>query len=222
MMTTQRSLVLMATRLAAHFSERRLFLGLRPGKVAKLLGYTSLVGAANKIVHFEETGDVDFRFFKKLATVIGVERATILRLMEQDRRELVAQWTEWANQRVAPHLIARLLPGYFMSHPIPDDLTTLDEMEMRASELASDLRQEVFKHFFIRRRGIRRSEEFEQRTGPTHRSMAGRPGCVSQDTRRTRRETRRVVERCPSSLNLAPHNTSTLTTLFNTRGGCVY
>jgi hypothetical protein len=76
--------------------------------------------------------------------VLGVDRATIKGLIEKDRRELVARWTEWANQPITPHLIARLLPGYFMSHPIPEDLTTLDEMERHASELASDLHQEIW------------------------------------------------------------------------------
>src|SRR5271170_1838880 len=101
----------MATNLSSHFRRQRLDLNLRPGQVAKLLGYTSLVGAANKIVRLEEGGDVDYRFFKKLAAVLGIERATILRLMEQDRRELIVRWTEWANQPIAPNLIAWLLPG---------------------------------------------------------------------------------------------------------------
>src|SRR6202030_3308201 len=83
-------------------------------------------------------------FFKTLAAVLGVDRATIKGLIEKDRRELVARWTEWANQPIAPHLIARLLPGYFMSHPIPEDLTTLDEMETHAAELAGDLHQEIW------------------------------------------------------------------------------
>lgn len=134
----------MATNLSNHFRRQRLEVDLRPGQIAKLLGYTSVVGAANKIVRFEETGDIDYRFFKKLAVVLGIERATIARLIDQDRRELVARWTEWANGRITPHLIARLLPGYFMAHPIPEDLTTLDEMESHASELAADLHQKIW------------------------------------------------------------------------------
>ena len=119
-------------------------MNLRPGQIAKILGYTSLVGAANKIIRFEESGDVDYRFFKRLAGVLGIERATIAGLMEEDRRDLVAQWTEWAKQPITPHLIARLLSGYFMAHSIPQELTTLDEMESHASELAADLHQKIW------------------------------------------------------------------------------
>ena len=82
---------------------------------------------------------------RSLSPVLGIERAAILRLMEQDRRDnVVARWTEWANQPITPHLIARLLPGYFMAHRIPEELTTLDEMEDHASELAADLHQKIW------------------------------------------------------------------------------
>jgi hypothetical protein len=137
----------MATNLSSHFRQQRLSLNLRPGQVATILGYKSLVGAANKIVRFEEAGDVDHRFFKKLAGLFGVQRATILRLMERDRKEILVRWSEWANQRITPHLIARLIPYYFMSHPIPEELTTLDEMERHASELASELHQKIWLVF---------------------------------------------------------------------------
>jgi hypothetical protein len=134
----------MATKLSSHFRQQRINLNLRPRQVAKLLGYTSLVGAADEIVRFEETGDVDYRFFKKFAAVLGIKRATIAGLIEKDRRELVARWSEWANQPTTPHLIARLLPGYFMAQPIPEELTTLDGMESHASELAAELHQEFW------------------------------------------------------------------------------
>jgi hypothetical protein len=134
----------MATNLSSHFRQQRLSQNLRPGRLAAILGYKNIVGAANNIVRFEETGDVDRRFFKKLATLLGVERPTILRLMEQDRRELLVRWTEWANQRITPHLIACLIPNYFVLHPIPEELTTLNEMERHASELASELHQKIW------------------------------------------------------------------------------
>jgi hypothetical protein len=41
-------------------------------------------------------------------------------------------------------VIARLIPHYFMLHPIPEELTTLGEMEKHASELASELRQKIW------------------------------------------------------------------------------
>ena len=119
-------------------------LGLRYGDVARLLGYRSIVGAANKIVRFEQTGDIDRRLFQKLATVLVIDKATIKRLMEKDRREFVQRWNEWANQQIKPHLIAEVVPGSFMFHTFPEDVTTPDQMEGYAADLAWELHQPVW------------------------------------------------------------------------------
>ncbi len=137
----------MATNLSNHFWQRRLQLGLRLADMAKLLGYRSLIGAANKIVRFEQTGDVDSRFLRQLTTVLGIEKATIKSLVEKDRQELVQRWSEWANQRIMPHLIAEIVPGYFMVHYFPEEVTTPEEMENHASGLANELHQKLWLVF---------------------------------------------------------------------------
>ncbi len=59
----------MATTLSTYFRQQRFHLGLRPGDVARLMGYKSIVGTANKIVLFEERGDIRTDLFRKLAAV---------------------------------------------------------------------------------------------------------------------------------------------------------
>jgi len=137
----------MATNLSNHFWQQRIALGLRPGQVAQLLGYRSLVGAANKIVRFEQTGDIESRFFRQLAAALGVHKATIQRLVEEDRREFVQRWNEWANQPVRPHLIAEMLPGYYMAHYFPEGVTTPYEMEKHAAGLAEEFHQKTWLVF---------------------------------------------------------------------------
>lgn len=139
--------MILATNLSTYFRQRRLVLGLRPGQVARILGYRSVVGAANKIVRFEQTGDIDARFFRKFAMVLKVDRATILRLAEQDRREFLARWSAWANQSISPHLIAEMVPGYYMVHFFPDDVTRPEEMEKHAAQLAKNLHQRIWLVF---------------------------------------------------------------------------
>ena len=111
--------MILATNLSAYFRQRRLVLGLRPGQVARLLGYKSVVGTANKIVRFEQTGDVHARFLRQLAFLLDIDKATIKSLVEQDRHELLQSWSDWANQRIKPHLIAEIIPGYYMIHYFP-------------------------------------------------------------------------------------------------------
>jgi hypothetical protein len=101
----------MATNLSEHFRHERLVLGLTIGEAARLLGYRSVVGAANKIVRFEQGGDIDHRLFRKVAAVLFVDKGTIRRLMKKDRREFVQRWNEWVSQSVKPRLIAEILNG---------------------------------------------------------------------------------------------------------------
>ncbi|MGA2067830.1 MAG: hypothetical protein ABSG86_22875 [Thermoguttaceae bacterium] len=137
----------MSTNLSNHFRQQRIVVGLRPGQVARLLGYRSVVGAANKIIRFEQTGDVDSWLFQKLAAVLFVDKATIKRLMEKDRRELVHRWNQWASQSIKPHIIAEILPGHYMVHYFPENVTTPDQMEKHASQVASDLHQRMWLVF---------------------------------------------------------------------------
>lgn len=127
----------MSTILSNYFKNRRLELGLRPGDVARLMGYRSIVGAANKICQFEETGNIHAELFAKLAAVLDIDSPTIERLVEEDRRADFEAWTQWVSVPIRPHLIIKLIPGIFGTNEIPEAI--LDDqhaMEHFASDLA--------------------------------------------------------------------------------------
>lgn len=127
----------MATILSNYFRQRRLALGLRYGEVARRMGYKSIVGTANKIVMFEQRGDILAAVFNKLAAVLGIDDATIQRLTEEDRRHYLVEWTTWANVPVEPEIVFRAIPGVFAGHPIPEHLKTTEEMEQYAQAFAT-------------------------------------------------------------------------------------
>jgi hypothetical protein len=126
----------MATSLSAYFRQRRVDLGLRPGDVARRMGYQSLAGACNKIILFEDRGDIHADLFAKLAAVLGVDQGTIDRLIAQDRREFLEAWTAWANDPIEPEIIFRAIPGVFAGHQLPKHLKTTEEMETYARDFA--------------------------------------------------------------------------------------
>jgi hypothetical protein len=126
----------MSTNLSRYFRQRRAELGLRHGEVARRMGYTSVVGAANKVVYFEQRGDIPAELFTKLATVLGIDNDTIEQLVEQDRREHLEAWAAWANEPITPHLAVRCIPAVFATCQIPPELTTTEEMEQFAQEFA--------------------------------------------------------------------------------------
>ena len=82
------------TILSRYFKTRRLDLGLRPGAVARQMGYRSIVGAANKICQFEQTGNIHAELFAKLAEVLDIDTPTIERLVESDQRATFKSWSE--------------------------------------------------------------------------------------------------------------------------------
>ena len=123
--------------LSRHFKNRRLDLGLRPGDVARLMGYRSIVGAANKICQFEQNGNIHADLFAKLAEVLDIDTPTMERLIEEDRRATFEAWNEWANVPIRPHLVIKLIPGIFGTNEIPDAiLGDQQAMERFASGLA--------------------------------------------------------------------------------------
>ncbi len=129
--------IAVATNLSRFFRERRIDLGLRHGDVARQLGYKSLPGVCNKIVMFEERGDILAAVFTKLAVALGIDDEKIKALVEQDRKQYMEEWIAWANVPVEPEIVFRAIPGVFAGHPIPAHLHTTEEMEQYAQEFAT-------------------------------------------------------------------------------------
>jgi hypothetical protein len=134
----------MATNLSRFFRQRRLAFGLRPGAVAQRMGYKSIVGAANKIVRFEETGEILAAVLVKLAAVLEIDHSTIQRLMDEDRRQFLNDWNRWADEPIEPHVIFRAIPGVMVSKDIPSDLRTQEEMEAFAADIAQRFGKKVW------------------------------------------------------------------------------
>jgi hypothetical protein len=162
-----------ATRLSEHFRQRRLALELKHGEVARRLGYRSVAGGANKIVRFEQSGDIDAGLLLRLAEVLDVDRATIGELIEQDRREFFEAWNEWANQPIRPHLVERLIPAVYAHCGIPDEiLGDVEAMERFASESAKKNHRLTFL-VLSRRLSISFNEDGTRRS--VNEAQPGRP-----------------------------------------------
>ena len=135
----------MSTILSNHFKNRRLELGLRPGDVARLMCYRSIIGAANKICQFEQTGNLHAELFAKLAAVLDIDRPTIERLVEEDRRADFEAWNIWVSVPIRPHLVLKLIPGIFGINEIPEAI--LDDqqaMELFAADLARRAQKRIW------------------------------------------------------------------------------
>jgi hypothetical protein len=128
----------MATNLSTYFRQQRLQLGLRPGQVASLMGYKSITGTANKIVMFEERGDIRADLFEKLKIALGIDDGTAERLIQEDQRAYIAAWWQWANQPVPWVVRRRDAPLFVPPWSVPEEITTQEEAEACARQFAID------------------------------------------------------------------------------------
>lgn len=128
----------MATNLSTFCRQRRLAVGLRPGDVARRMGYKSIPGTANKIVLFEERGDIRADLFEKLKVVLEIDDATAERLIQQDQEEYITAWWAWANQPVPWVVYRKDVPLFMPPWPVPAEITTQEGAEAWACQFAID------------------------------------------------------------------------------------
>jgi hypothetical protein len=107
------------------------------------MGYKSIVGACNKLIYFEERGEILADLLAKLASALGIEQATIQQLMEEDRQQYLQAWNRWADQPIEPYVIVRAIPAFPFTKDIPPECTTQEEMEEFAGEIAERIHRQV-------------------------------------------------------------------------------
>jgi len=126
----------MSTNLSRFFRNRRAELGLKPGDVARRMGYTSVVGGANKVVVFEQKGYIRSQIFPKLVAALGIDQETVTRLIEQDQREYIQAWWEWSAQPIDWVVHRRDVPFFVPPWAVPEDITTEADAEAWAVQFA--------------------------------------------------------------------------------------
>jgi hypothetical protein len=131
----------MSTHLSRHFAERRLTRGLKPGQLARLAGCANVQKNGGRIRAFELSGRIGRELFERVARALEIDRATIERLVEQDRREFFEEWLAWVNVPIQPYLVIRLIPAVYSKRAVPSRITSLDEAEAWASSVAVECRR---------------------------------------------------------------------------------
>ena len=92
----------------------------------------SLSHGCNRLQSFEQTGKIDTGLFGKLMLVLDVDQATVNGLLQKD----LADWLEWANEPIEPHLVVRLMPAVYSQADLPDEVRSVEDAESYASAFA--------------------------------------------------------------------------------------
>ena len=130
----------MESQLAKHFRTTRLAKGINLGQLARLAGYRNVSKGANRINKFEGGGDIHAELLHKLADVLSIDRQTVDRLVEEDRRQFFEEWNAWANEPIRPYLVIRLMAAIYCPHELPEEIQSVEEAEEYAGAIARERR----------------------------------------------------------------------------------
>ena len=98
-------------------------------QLARMVGYTNAPKGYRKIDGFERTGQCHPVLFAKLVAALDVDERTINRLSYADYRD----WLAAPANPPTPYLLRSPIRGCL---GVPDDLTTVEEMERYAADEA--------------------------------------------------------------------------------------
>jgi hypothetical protein len=119
----------MTTHMARHFQKRRLEMRLSLTQLAKMVGYANVPKGYRKIDLFERTGQCHPILFAKLIAALSIDDRTINRLAYEDYKD----WLAAPANPPTPYLLRSPIRGCL---GVPDDLTTVEEMERYAADHA--------------------------------------------------------------------------------------
>ena len=106
------------TRVGRLFEQARRKLGLRTVEVARRAGYRNTNKGIRRITDIESGSDMFPKpaVYRRLIAVLGIDEYDVLQAMAEDFDEL--------DQPVPPRLIVRLIPSFYVQHPLPEGCTT--------------------------------------------------------------------------------------------------
>ncbi len=117
------------THMARHFQKTRVEMHLSLTHLAKIVGYVNVSKGYRKIDEFERTGQCHPILFTKLSAALGIDERTRNRLAYEDYKD----WLRTPANPPTPYLLRTGLRGCI---GVPEELTTIEEMERYAADYA--------------------------------------------------------------------------------------
>ena len=133
--------------------------GLRPGQLARLLGYRNVSKGANRIQSFETGGKARPDLLGKLTEALGIGPEEIQRAVAEDYRD----WLAWADEPIRPYVVVRILACVYQQVQLPDDALESETAEAFAARLARERRMRTW--LVLSRRASIQFDETGRRLG---------------------------------------------------------
>ena len=117
------------THTAMYFQQRRVQMHLSLTELARMVGYTNLSKGHRRIDDFERTGRCHPELFAKLTAALGVSDAEL-------RAAKYLDYLDYLHTPANPPTPYLLQAGLKGCLGVPEELTTVEEMEVYASDYA--------------------------------------------------------------------------------------
>ena len=117
------------THMARHFQKQRVEMHLSLTQLARMVGYVNVSKGVRKIDQFERTGACHPILFVKLTAALGIDERTRNQLEYQDYKD----WLAAPANPPTPYMMRSPIMGCI---GLPEELTTVEEMEGYASDYA--------------------------------------------------------------------------------------
>ena len=108
--------------------------------MARRLGYSNLSKGCRRISAVEDGGPANPPDLpSRIVEILGISDETVKQMLHRD----FEMWQAWLNEPVAMRMVIRLMAAVYSPHTIPPSITTADEAEAYARQIAKERRLKV-------------------------------------------------------------------------------
>jgi hypothetical protein len=124
------------TKLGVFIRAERLRDGRTLGQLARLVGYRNVSKGARRLACLEHTGTATPDLLVNIAEALILDRTTLERLAEQDRKDRLREWERWVSEPVPMQMVVRLMAAIYVRMGLPAEVTTPEQAEAWACGFA--------------------------------------------------------------------------------------
>jgi hypothetical protein len=134
-----------------------------------------------RLVALEREARWSVELLERVMAILQLDPVVVSQMMERQRREELAEWEAWIAEPIEPQLICKIMPGIWLSRPLPETITTEEQAIEYAREFSKKAATVVLQwerrasHWFSAGEYQGRREARPDRMGTPFMTVGGQP-----------------------------------------------
>jgi hypothetical protein len=120
----------MSETIPEYIERERTARGWRRSDLARAIGYENLSKGSRRIQELEEAGICDRRLLEKIVAALGLDPVKVNEIIDEDHRQAVQAWQEWADEPVPALMIWKAMPSIWLNKHVPDGATQQQMLDL--------------------------------------------------------------------------------------------